>query len=32
MRRESRVLHLTLDYPNTDDQRWLHDTVVRLGQ
>jgi L-aspartate oxidase len=32
MRRESRGLHFTLDYPNTDDQRWLHDTVVRLGQ
>jgi len=29
-RHESRGLHYTLDYPQTDDQHWLHDTVVRL--
>ena len=32
LRRESRGLHYTLDYPETDDQHWRHDTVVRLGQ
>ncbi len=32
MRRESRGLHFTLDYPQTDDQHWQHDTIVRLGQ
>jgi L-aspartate oxidase len=30
MRRESRGLHYTLDYPHTDDQHWLRDTVVQL--
>jgi L-aspartate oxidase len=32
MRRESRGLHFTLDYPQTDDQYWKRDTIVRLGQ
>jgi L-aspartate oxidase len=32
LRHESRGLHYTLDYPETDDQHWRHDTVVRLGQ
>jgi L-aspartate oxidase len=32
LRRESRGLHYTLDYPHTDDQTWRHDTIVRLGQ
>ncbi len=27
-RKESRGLHYTLDYPNSDDHNWLHDTVV----
>src|SRR5215813_7015395 len=32
LRHESRGLHYTLDYPETDDQYWRHDTVVQLGQ
>jgi L-aspartate oxidase len=28
MRRESRGLHYNLDYPEKDDRRWLHDTVI----
>lgn len=32
LRRESRGLHFTLDYPETDDQHWKRDTIVRLGQ
>jgi L-aspartate oxidase len=32
MRHESRGLHYTLDYPETDDRHWQHDTTVRLGQ
>jgi L-aspartate oxidase len=32
LRRESRGLHYTLDYPQTDNQHWQHDTIVRLGQ
>ena len=31
LRQESRGLHYTLDYPETDDQHWRHDTVVQLG-
>ena len=31
LRRESRGLHYTLDYPESDDQRWRHDTVVQFG-
>jgi L-aspartate oxidase len=32
MRRESRGLHYTLDYPDVDDVNWRCDTIVRLGQ
>jgi L-aspartate oxidase len=32
LRRESRGLHSTLDYPETDDQNWRHDTIVQLGE
>ena len=32
LRRESRGLHCTLDYPQTDDTHWRHDTVVQLEQ
>ncbi|MBI3797344.1 MAG: L-aspartate oxidase [Deltaproteobacteria bacterium] len=32
LRHESRGLHYTLDYPESQDQHWRHDTVVRLGQ
>ena len=32
MRQESRGLHCTLDYPQTDDAHWRHDTIVRLEQ
>jgi len=32
LRRESRGLHYTLDYPETNDQHWGHDTVVELDQ
>ena len=28
-RKESRGLHYNLDHPKTDDQHWLHDTVIR---
>jgi L-aspartate oxidase len=27
-RRESRGLHYTLDYPERDDARWQHDTII----
>jgi L-aspartate oxidase len=30
LRQESRGLHYTLDYPQTDDQHWLRDTVVQF--
>lgn len=30
-RQESRGLHATLDYPDTDDQHWRRDTVVQLS-
>jgi L-aspartate oxidase len=29
MRRESRGLHYTTDYPEKDDSLWLHDTVLQ---
>src|SRR5260221_11112117 len=32
MRRESRGLHYTLDYPDVDDVNWRRDTIVRLGE
>ncbi|MBI3756539.1 MAG: L-aspartate oxidase [Deltaproteobacteria bacterium] len=32
LRRESRGLHYTLDYPDVDDVNWRRDTIVRLGQ
>lgn len=28
-RKESRGLHYTTDYPNKDDRRWHHDTILR---
>lgn len=28
MRKESRGLHYTTDYPEKDDSRWLHDTII----
>jgi L-aspartate oxidase len=28
-RQESRGLHYSLDYPETDDVNWRHDTVMR---
>jgi L-aspartate oxidase len=31
LRKESRGLHYNLDYPNRDDERFLHDTVVEKG-
>jgi L-aspartate oxidase len=31
-RQESRGLHCTLDYPQTDDVHWRHDTIVQLEQ
>jgi L-aspartate oxidase len=32
LRQESRGLHSTLDFPQTDDVHWQHDTIVQLGQ
>lgn len=32
LRKESRGLHYTLDYPETDDVNWRHDTIVRLSE
>jgi L-aspartate oxidase len=29
IRQESRGLHYSIDYPETDDANWLHDTVLR---
>jgi len=29
MRKESRGLHYTIDYPHRDDQHWLKDTIIR---
>ena len=29
MRKESRGLHYTLDYPDTDDRHWKKNTVLR---
>jgi L-aspartate oxidase len=28
MRKESRGLHYTIDYPKRDDEHWLKDTVI----
>ena len=30
-RKESRGLHYTIDYPERDDTKWLHDTVIATG-
>ena len=30
-RKESRGLHYTIDYPERDDAKWLHDTVIAKG-
>jgi L-aspartate oxidase len=32
LRKESRGLHYTLDYPEADDVNWRHDTIVRLAE
>lgn len=31
-RHESRGLHYTLDYPERDDEQWLHDSVLQRGK
>ena len=31
IRRESRGLHYTVDYPERDDANWLRDTVLHKG-
>ena len=28
MRKESRGLHYTIDYPEKDDANWQHDTII----
>ena len=30
-RKESRGLHFTLDYPDTDDRNYQRDTILRAG-
>jgi L-aspartate oxidase len=30
-RKESRGLHYTIDYPDRDDEKWLHDTLIAKG-
>jgi L-aspartate oxidase len=32
MRKESRGLHYTTDYPQTDDVNWKRDTILRRGE
>jgi L-aspartate oxidase len=32
IRRESRGLHYTVDYPQRDDERWMRDTILVKGQ
>jgi len=32
IRKESRGLHYSLDYPERDDQHWLRDTVLQRGR
>lgn len=32
LRRESRGLHYTTDFPRTDDANWLHDTILSSGE
>jgi L-aspartate oxidase len=31
-RKESRGLHYTIDYPERDDAKWLHDTMIAKGE
>ncbi len=32
IRKESRGLHFTLDYPDRDDAQWMRDTIVQRGR